>query len=138
VIALNLRGPFLCMKYQIPHMIAAGGGSIVLTSSVYGLIGGAGNCDYAASKWGISGLVKSAALEYARFHIRVNAIAPGPTWSEIIERRVQTDEGRSAVEGLGPIADPDDIAAAALFLLSEEAHWTTGCVLPCDSGATIR
>ena len=127
VIATNLRGAFLCMKYQIPHMIDSGGGSIVVTSSIGGLVGAPNNSDYAASKWGLSGLVKSAALDYAEHNIRVNAIAPGPTRSEMFDRWVP----------LNYIAHPDDMARAALFLLSDEARWTTGCVLPCEGGMSV-
>ena len=136
-ICVNLRGPFLCMKYQIPHLIAAGGGSIALTSSIFGLTGRAGFSDYAASKWGLAGLVKCAALDYATFGIRVNAVAPGPTWTEMVERRLETNIGRATVASIGPMAHPDDIARSALFLLSEDSQNTTGCVLPCERGARL-
>ena len=138
VIALNLRGPFLCMKYQIPHMLASGlGGSIVLCSSVHGLIGGANASDYAASKWGLAGLLKSAALDYAAQGIRVNAVAPGPTRSEMYDKKNPTDALREASAAKSPmrqVSHPDDIARTVLFLLSDEARWTTGCVLPADGG----
>jgi A-factor type gamma-butyrolactone 1'-reductase (1S-forming) len=140
VIATNLRGPFLCLKHQIPHMIQAGGGSIVVTSSIGGLIGGARNSDYAASKWGVAGLVKSAALDYARHNIRINAIAPGPTRSEMFDRWMNTEERRTAMAAQAPlnyIANPDDMARVALFLLSDEARWTTGHIFPCDGGMNI-
>lgn len=137
VLAANLRGPFLCMKYEIPAMLDAGGGSIVNTSSVGGLVGGAGNADYAASKFGLEGLVRCAALDYARDGIRVNAIAPGPTRSEMFDRWMPTDEARARMADLFPlnyVADPDDMARAALFLLSDESRWTTGTVLACEGG----
>jgi NAD(P)-dependent dehydrogenase (short-subunit alcohol dehydrogenase family) len=140
-IATNLRGPFLCMKYEIPVMLAAGGGSIVLNSSAAGLAGTPRNAEYAASKFGLLGLVKSAALDYARDGIRVNAIAPGPTRSEMFDNWMPTDAARAALAAhfpLNHIADPDDIARAALFLLSDESRWTTGTVLPCDGGFTAR
>jgi NAD(P)-dependent dehydrogenase (short-subunit alcohol dehydrogenase family) len=140
VLATNLRGPFLCMKHQIPHMIDRGGGSIVVTSSIGGLVGGASNSDYAASKWGLAGLVKSAALDYASHNIRVNAIAPGPTRSEMFDRWMNTEELRAMMAAHAPlnyIAHPDDMARAALFLLSDEARWTTGCVLPCEGGMSV-
>ena len=141
VLATNLRGPFLCMKYEIPAMLAAGGGSIVVTSSVGGLVGGAANTVYATSKHGLTGLVRCAALDYARAGIRVNAIAPGPTRSEMFDRWMPTDEARAAMAGHFPlnyIADPDDMARAALFLLSDESRWTTGTVFPCEGGITAR
>jgi NAD(P)-dependent dehydrogenase (short-subunit alcohol dehydrogenase family) len=140
VIATNLRGPFLCLKHQVPHMIAAGGGSIVVTSSIGGLIGGARNSDYAASKWGVAGLVKCAALDYAPHNIRINAIAPGPTRSEMFDRWINTEELRAMMAAHAPlnyIADPDDMARAALFLLSDEARWTTGSIFPCEGGMSI-
>jgi NAD(P)-dependent dehydrogenase (short-subunit alcohol dehydrogenase family) len=141
VLATNLRGPFLCMKYEIPAMLDAGGGSIVVTSSVGGLVGGAKNTDYAASKHGVAGLVKCAALDYARHGIRVNAIAPGPTRSEMFDLWMPTEEARAAMADLFPlnyIADPDDMARAALFLLSDESRWTTGVVLPCEGGVSAK
>jgi NAD(P)-dependent dehydrogenase (short-subunit alcohol dehydrogenase family) len=140
VIATNLRGPFLCMKYQLPAMIDAGGGAIVMTSSIGGLIGAAGNSDYAASKWGLAGLAKCAALDYASDGIRVNAIAPGPTRSEMFDRWMSTEELRATMAGRAPlnyIAQPDDMARAALFLLSDESRWTTGCVFPADGGLNV-
>ena len=114
VLATNLRGPFLCMKYEIPAMLKAGGGSIVVTSSVGGLVGGAANTVYATSKHGLTGLVRCAALDYARAGIRVNAIAPGPTRSEMFDRWMPTEEARAAMAGHFPlnyIADPDDHGA---------------------------
>jgi NAD(P)-dependent dehydrogenase (short-subunit alcohol dehydrogenase family) len=139
VVATNLRGPFLCMKHEVPAMLASGGGSIVNTSSIGGLVGGARNADYAASKWGLAGLVKCAALGYARQGIRVNAIAPGPTRSEMFDAWVPDDEARAGLAERFPmnyVADPDDMARAALFLLSDESRWTTGVVLPCEGGAS--
>jgi NAD(P)-dependent dehydrogenase (short-subunit alcohol dehydrogenase family) len=141
VLATNLRGPFLCLKYEIPAMLDAGGGSIVVTSSVGGLVGGATNTDYATSKHGLTGLVRCAALDYARHGIRVNAIAPGPTRSEMFDRWMPTEEARASMAAHFPlnyIADPDDMARAALFLLSDESRWTTGTVLPCEGGITAR
>ncbi|MGI8553695.1 MAG: SDR family NAD(P)-dependent oxidoreductase [Dehalococcoidia bacterium] len=139
VIATNLRGPFLCMKHEIPAMLASGGGAIVNTSSIGGLVGAEANADYAASKWGLTGLVRCAALDYARHGIRVNAIAPGPTRSEMFDRWMPTEEARAALAERFPlnyVADPDDMARAALFLLSDEARWTTGTVFPCEGGIT--
>jgi NAD(P)-dependent dehydrogenase (short-subunit alcohol dehydrogenase family) len=140
VIATNLRGPFLCLKYQIPHLIDAGGGAVVLTSSIGGLVGASGNSDYAASKWGLAGLVRCAALDYAPSNIRVNAIAPGPTRSEMFDRWMNTEEMREQMASYAPlnyIAQPDDMARAAVFLLSDEARWTTGCVFPCEGGMSV-
>lgn len=137
VIATNLRGVFLCMKYEAAAMLGCGGGSIVVTSSVGGLIGAPANADYAASKWALAGLVKCAALDYARRGIRVNAIAPGPTDSEMFGRWLPTEAARATLAAQMPmnyIAHPDDMARAALFLLSDESRWTTGAILPCEGG----
>lgn len=140
VIATNLRGPFLCMKHEIPAMLAIGGGAIVNTSSIGGLVGGPGNSDYGASKWGLAGLVKCAAMDYARQRIRINAIAPGPTRSEMFDAWMPDDDARAGMAAHFPmnyIAEPDDMARAALFLLSDESRWTTGCVFPCEGGKSI-
>jgi A-factor type gamma-butyrolactone 1'-reductase (1S-forming) len=139
VIATNLRGSFLSMKHEIPAMLASGGGSIVNMSSIGGLVGGSRNADYAASKWGLAGLMKCAALDYARRGIRVNAIAPGPTRSEMFDAWMPDDEARAGLADIFPmnyIAHPDDMARAALFLLSDESRWITGHVLPCEGGAS--
>lgn len=138
VLATNLLGPFLCMKYEIPAMLASGGGSIVNTSSIGGMVGAPGNGVYAASKWGLTGLSKCAALEYARRNIRVNCIAPGPTRSEMFDRWMPDEAAREGMAGSFPmnyVADPDDMARAALWLLSDESRWTTGAVIPCEGGA---
>jgi A-factor type gamma-butyrolactone 1'-reductase (1S-forming) len=137
VLQTNLRGVFLCMKHEIPAMLTSGSGAIVNTSSIGGLVGGARNSDYASSKWGLAGLVKCAALDYARAGIRINAIAPGPTRSEMFDRWMPTEEDRQGMAERFPmnyIAEPDDMARAALFLLSDESRWTTGTVLPCEGG----
>src|SRR5580658_5711201 len=141
VLAVNLRGVLLCMKHEIAAMLETGGGAIVNTSSIGGLVGGAGNAIYAASKWGLAGLTKCAALDYARSGIRVNAIAPGPTRSEMFDRWMPDDAARAGMADHFPmnyVAHPDDMARAALFLLTDEARWTTGVVLPCEGGASAR
>ncbi|MEU2511527.1 SDR family NAD(P)-dependent oxidoreductase [Streptomyces syringium] len=137
VMSTNVRGVFLSMKHQIPAMLDSGGGSVVISSSVAGLVGSPLNTDYSTSKHALTGLVKCAALDYARDNIRVNAIAPGPTRSEMFDRWMPTDEARAALADRFPmnyVADPDDMARAALFLLSDESRWTTGTVLPCEGG----
>lgn len=138
VIATNLRGVFLSMKHQIAAMLRGGHrGSIVNTSSTGGLIGSAFTSAYSASKFALEGLVRCAALEYARNGIRINAIAPGPTDTEML-RAMQPDEAARALLAsqtpMNHIAHPDDIARCAAFLLSDEARWTTGATLPCEGG----
>lgn len=140
IMATNLRGVFLCLKHEIAAMRQTGGGSIVNTSSIGGLVGGAGNSLYAASKWALAGLTRCAALDYARQKIRINAIAPGPTRSEMFDRWMPDEAAREGMAGAMPmnyIAHPQDMARAALFLLSDEARWTTGIVLPCEGGASV-
>jgi NAD(P)-dependent dehydrogenase (short-subunit alcohol dehydrogenase family) len=141
IIGINLRGVFLCLKHEIGAMLATGGGAIVNTSSIGGLVGGAGNSIYASSKWGLAGLTKCAAMDYARQNIRVNAIAPGPTRSEMFDRWMPDEAARTGMAEAFPmnyIAHPEDMARAALYLLSDEARWTTGVVLPCEGGASVR
>jgi A-factor type gamma-butyrolactone 1'-reductase (1S-forming) len=141
IMGVNLRGVFLCLKYETGAMLKTGGGSIVNTSSIGGLVGGAQNSIYAASKWGLAGLTKCAALDYAREGIRVNAIAPGPTRSEMFDRWMIDEAARQWMAEQTPmnyIAHPEDMARAALFLLSDESRWTTGTVLPCEGGLSAR
>jgi NAD(P)-dependent dehydrogenase (short-subunit alcohol dehydrogenase family) len=140
-IAVNLRGTYLCLRYELECMLASGGGAIVNTSSVGGLVGVAHQADYVASKWGVCGLTKAVALDYAESGVRVNAIAPGPvdtamlrTWAGGVEK-MQAFAGRFP---MGRISDPTEVALAALFLLSDESRFVTGTVLPCDGGYTAR
>jgi NAD(P)-dependent dehydrogenase (short-subunit alcohol dehydrogenase family) len=137
--AVNLRGTFLAMKYQIRAMVESGGGSIVNTSSIGGLVAAPALTSYGASKWGVNSLTKSAAVGYAGDNIRVNAIAPAATLSEMLERWLTTDEAKRAMAAQTPLnflALPDDMARVALFLLSDESRWITGTVLPVDGGAS--
>jgi NAD(P)-dependent dehydrogenase (short-subunit alcohol dehydrogenase family) len=139
VVGTNLRGVFLCMKHQLPHLLDHGG-AIVVTSSIGGMIGAPRNSDYAATKWALAGLIRCAALDYAPYRVRINGIAPGPTRSEMFDRWMSTEEKRSAIAAQAPlnyIADPDDMARAALYLLSDESRWTTGIMLPCDGGMSV-
>ncbi len=139
VMATNLRGVFLCLKHEAAAMLSSGGGSIVNTSSIGGLVGAAGNSIYAASKWGLAGLTRCAALDYARENIRVNAIAPGPTRSEMFDRWMTDEPAREAMADVFPmnyIAHPADMARVALWLLSDESRWTTGAIIPCGGGAS--
>jgi NAD(P)-dependent dehydrogenase (short-subunit alcohol dehydrogenase family) len=139
VMGTNLRGVFFCLKHEISAMLRTGGGSIVNTSSAAGLTGMARNSLYAASKFGLAGMIKSAAVEYARQGIRVNAIGVGPTDTAMFRRWATTENERARAAEMFPmnyIAQPEDMARAALFLLSDEARWTTGVVLPCEGGKT--
>jgi NAD(P)-dependent dehydrogenase (short-subunit alcohol dehydrogenase family) len=141
VIGINLRGVFLGMKYAIPHMIKAGGGSIINTSSTAGYAGTKGGCAYVAAKHGVIGLTKTAALEYGRRNIRVNAICPGPIATPLLERiaayqkkKEVTVESMAANSPMGRPGAPEEIARVALFLASDEASYANGAAFAIDGG----
>ena len=132
---VSLRGVFLCLKYEIPAMLAGGGGAIVNMSSTAGLRGLPGLAAYTAAKHGVIGLTRSAALDYAARGVRVNAVAPGPILSERLA--ALTDEQRLPVIRTVPqqrIGLPEEAAATVLWLLSDAAAFTTGATIPIDGG----
>lgn len=141
ILAVNLKGIWLCMKYEIPHLLAGGGGAIVNTSSVVGLVGTRGVPAYVASKHGIIGLTKAAALDHAADHIRINAVCPGTIRTAMYEQRIGTDEAtaaRLAAEiPLGRLGQADDVAEAVLWLCSDAATFVTGHALVVDGGDII-
>lgn len=139
IVRVNLRGVFLSMKYEIPAMLAAGGGAIVNVTSEVGLRGWPGISAYAASKHGVIGLTKCAALEYAAQRIRVNAIAPGPILAgPITQQPASVQQQAAAAVPLGRIGRPEEIAEAAVWLCSEHAAFITGVTLPVDGGQLAR
>lgn len=142
VIAVNLRGVWLCMKYEIPHMLAAGGGAIVNCSSIAGVVGFPGIPAYTASKHGVNGLTKAAALEYAAQGIRVNAVCPGVIQTPMIERFVGGDAQARATlvagEPMGRVGMPAEIASAVMWLCGPGASFTTGHALVVDGGWVAR
>lgn len=134
-VRVNLRGVFLAMKFEIPAMLATGGGAIVNMASTAGLNGVRGIAGYVAGKHGIIGLTKTAALDYAGQGIRVNVIAPGPVLTERIA--ALSEEARQPIKNavpLGRIGLPEEIAWTAAWLCSEQASFITGAVLPVDGG----
>jgi NAD(P)-dependent dehydrogenase (short-subunit alcohol dehydrogenase family) len=133
-LAVNLRGVILGMRAEIPAMLDNGGGAIVNTASVGGLVGVPGLSAYTASKHGVIGLTKSVGLEFATRNIRVNAVAPGGTNTEMLASGTQ--EQRDFLAGLSPmkrISEPDEIAAAIVYLLAD-ATFSTGITLSADGG----
>jgi NAD(P)-dependent dehydrogenase (short-subunit alcohol dehydrogenase family) len=137
VIEVNLKGTFLCAQAAVVPMIQQGGGRIINTSSI-GALGNIGQANYAASKAGVIGLTKTLALEWARYKITVNCIAPGATHTRMtagIPEKLM--EGLLQKIPLGRLAVPDEIAAAHLFLASDEAAYITGQVLFVDGGISV-
>src|SRR4051812_26542396 len=133
----NVLGTLLSMKHEMRVMQAQGHGSIVNISSTYGHEGAAGASVYAASKHAVEGMTKSAALEAARFGVRVNAVAPGPTETAMLNRFTGTAERKAALATgvpLGRVGEPDEIARAIVFLASAKASFVTGQVLTADGG----
>ena len=135
----NVLGTLLSVKHELRVMQAQGSGSIINISSTYGHEGGAGASVYVASKHAVEGMTKSAALEAASSGVRVNAVAPGPIETGMLNRFTGTSERKAALlktVPLGRVGDPADIARAAVFLASEDASFITGQILTVDGGKT--
>lgn len=138
VIDINLKGVWLCLKHEIAHMQKQGGGSIVNTASVAGLVGGTFGAAYHASKHGVVGLTKSAALEYGSSGIRVNAVCPGVIRTEMADRLLGGDDTReariAAQHPLGRLGTPEEVAEMVVWLCSDSASFVTGAALSVDGG----
>ncbi|MFL5330771.1 MAG: SDR family oxidoreductase [Gemmataceae bacterium] len=138
----NLRGVFLCMKYEIPLILKQGGGAIVNTSSGAGVIGIKGSPAYTAAKHGVIGLTRAAALDYAAQKIRINAVCPGYINTPMMDRFTGgTAEGRAKVvseEPVGRMGQPEEIAAAVVWLCSDAAAFMIGHAMVIDGGQTVQ
>lgn len=137
LIAVNLKGVWLCMKYELVQMLAQGGGVIVNTASTSGLKGTPGGA-YAASKHGVVGLTKSAAVSYAQKGIRINAVCPGTTDTPLLARVMARAPGVAAMlraaSPMKRLGQPEEIASAVVWLCSDASSYATGVTLPVDGG----
>ncbi|MCE2462297.1 MAG: SDR family oxidoreductase [Dehalococcoidia bacterium] len=141
LMSVNLKGVWLCLRYEIPQMLKQGGGAIVNTSSAAGLVGMRGASAYAATKHGVAGLTKTAALEYARPGIGVDAVCPGfihtPMFARINVDNPRGEEQASAMEPVGRLGTPEEVAEVVVWLCSDAASFVTGNVMPVDAGFVI-
>lgn len=137
-IDINLKGVWLCMKAEIPQMLTQGGGAIVNTASVAGLVGFPNLPAYCASKGGVVQLTKAAALEYARMGIRINAVCPGVIRTPMVERvtggNPETEAQFTALEPVGRMGTPEEVAEAVVWLCSDAASFVTGHAMVVDGG----
>lgn len=136
---VNVDGVFLCLKYEIQEMLKNGGGAIVNTSSINGLRAGAGSAPYSATKFAVQALTQSTALEVAGQNIRINAVAPGPTYSEITA--AIPEEHRNTFAQMIPLkrmGKAEEIANGIIWLLSDESSFVTGSTLVMDGGLSLK
>jgi NAD(P)-dependent dehydrogenase (short-subunit alcohol dehydrogenase family) len=142
IMKINLKGVWLCMKYEIPQMLQQGGGAIVNTASGAGLVGSASFPIYDASKHGVVGLTKSAALQYAKQGIRVNCVCPGvirtPMVQQGIEANPQFEEGAITRNPSGRFGKPEEVAEAVVWLCSGAASFVTGHAMSVDGGSLAQ
>lgn len=141
IMRVDLKGVFLCVKYQIAAMLRSGGGAIVNTASVAGVVADPGMAPYAASKHGVVGLTRSAALDYATQNIRVNAIAPGLIRTPMTDRWLADPQISAALMNNSPMAraaEPEEMAGIVLFLCSPMASFVNGAVWLADGGQTAH
>jgi NAD(P)-dependent dehydrogenase (short-subunit alcohol dehydrogenase family) len=136
---VNLKGVFLCMKYEIPEMLKIGKGTaIVNTSSISGLSGHPADPGYVGSKFGVVGITKSTAMQYAKTGIRINCVCPGPIRTSLYDRVVAAipgvEEATLERNPMGRIGEPEEVAEAVVWLCSDAASYVTGVPLPVDGG----
>jgi NAD(P)-dependent dehydrogenase (short-subunit alcohol dehydrogenase family) len=139
-LSINRKGVWLCMKYEIPHMVQQGGGTIVNTASVWGVVA-PHRAAYVASKYGVVGLTKAAALEFAPAGLRVNAVCPGMIRTPMVEGSLQRDpqfeQLRISQHPIGRLGLPAEIAEAVLWLCSDSASFVTGHAMVVDGGFSV-
>src|SRR5215813_12096889 len=140
VIAINLTGIWLCMKYELQQMLTQGGGAIVNTASVAGLIGSRGLAAYVASKHGVVGLTKTAALEYTQQGIRVNCVCPGVIQTPMTERALRDParQAQIAARPMGRVGTPEEVAETVMWLCSDAASFVTGHTMTVDGGLVAQ
>jgi NAD(P)-dependent dehydrogenase (short-subunit alcohol dehydrogenase family) len=136
---INLKGVWLCMKYEIPAMIKNGKGSIVNCSSIAGLVGFQAMPAYVASKHGVIGLTQTASLEFGKSNIRINAVCPGAIQTPMLERSPQEAVNNiREMDPMGRIGRPEEIAESVLWLCSEKASYITGQAIAIDGGWVVQ
>lgn len=142
MIAINLKGVWLCMKYELQQMLKQRKGTIVNTASVLGLVGLSNRADYTAAKHGVAGLTKVAALDYATDGIRVNAICPGmvltPLVAGIFKKDPKAAEMANTMEPMGRVGTVEEIAESVVWLLSDASSFVTGHIMAIDGGWVAR
>ena len=141
LVDINIKGVWLCLKYEIPLMLEQGGGAIVNTASVAGLVGARRLSAYIASKHAVVGLTKAAALEYAQDGIRVNAVCPGTIDTPMLDRLIagwKTDEDMNTRQPIGRMGTPAEIAETVAWLCSDAASLVTGIAMAVDGGQTAE
>ena len=141
-INVNLRGVWLCMRYQIPHMLKQNKGAIVNNASIAGLVGFPGIPAYVASKHGVLGLTKNAALENAKLGIRVNAVCPGVIKTPMVDRftgkNKEVEKQFESMEPIGRMGQPEEVAEVVIWLCSDSASFVTGNTMAVDGGWTAQ
>jgi NAD(P)-dependent dehydrogenase (short-subunit alcohol dehydrogenase family) len=139
VISINLNGVFYGMRYQLPAMLASGGGSIINMSSILGIVGFANSAAYVAAKHGVIGLTKTAALEYANENIRVNSICPGFIKTPLLDKLdTETIKYLEAKHPIGRLGKAEEVAELAVWLASSKASFVTGSYYTVDGGYTAQ